>query len=134
MQQEAKAAYEKFVYEKGLKISSTDVTIAYAHLGVFVPARNSTPDEYSHLAGSDTTQRFEYRIPKLFASQRMVSENPPEDSKAPEVSQNPQKGGSDGSITDQGDKKNKKRKAEEGVAPKTKVRRSGRTRSLRSTL
>lgn len=109
------------MYEKGLRISSTDVIIAYAHLGVFVPARDGTPDEYSHLAGSDTTQRFEYRIPKLFANQEMVSENPPEEAKAPEVSQPPQKGGSDGSSTDQGEKKTKKRKAEEGTAPKSKV-------------
>ncbi|KAK7731304.1 hypothetical protein SLS57_001240 [Botryosphaeria dothidea] len=120
--EEAKAAYEKFVYEKGLRISSTDVIIAYAHLGVFVPARDGTPDEYSHLAGSDTTQRFEYRIPKLFANQEMVSENPPEEAKAPEVSQPPQKGGSDGNSTDQGEKKTKKRKVEEGTAPKSKSR------------
>ncbi|EKG11877.1 hypothetical protein MPH_11014 [Macrophomina phaseolina MS6] len=120
--EEAKAAYEKFVYEKGLKISSTDVTIAYAHLGVFVPARDGTPDEYSHLAGSDTTQRFEYRIPKLFANQEMVSETPPEEAKVPEASQPPQKGGSDGNSTDQGDKKTKKRKAEESTAPKAKTR------------
>lgn len=120
--EEAKAAHEKCVYEKSLKISSTDVTITYAHLGVFVPARDGTPDEYSHLAGTDTTQRFEYRIPKLFANEEMVSENPPEDAKAPEVSQPPQKGGSDGNSTDQGDKKTKKRKAEEATVPKTKSR------------
>lgn len=120
-QQEAKAAYEKCVHEKGLKISSKDVTVTFAHLGVFVPARDGTPDEYSHLAGSDTTQRFEYRIPKLFANEEMVSENPPEDPKLPEVPQPSQKGSSDGNGTDQGEKKTKKRKAEEIPVPKTKV-------------
>lgn len=120
--EEAKAAYEKCVHEKGLKISSKDVTVTFAHLGVFVPARDGTPDEYSHLAGSDTTQRFEYRIPKLFANEEMVSENPPEDPKLPEVPQPSQKGSSDGNGTDQGEKKTKKRKAEEVPVPKTKSR------------
>ncbi|KAL0261618.1 hypothetical protein SLS55_003048 [Diplodia seriata] len=120
--EEAKAAYEKFVYEKGLTISSKGVSVTFAHLGVFVPAREGTPDEYSHLAGSETTQRFEYRIPRLFAKEEMVSEQPPEDPKPLEASQPLQKGGSDGNGTDQGEKKTKKRKAEENPAPKTKSR------------
>ncbi|KAK7537305.1 uncharacterized protein J3D65DRAFT_667973 [Phyllosticta citribraziliensis] len=104
--EDATGAFEKFTHESG--IFPEDVEVTFAHLGIFMPAVPNMRENFTHAKSGGEDMRLQYRLPHLYASELVVSENPPDEPKAVEAVERRDE-----------EKKEKKRKAEDGGSSKS---------------
>ncbi|TWU75148.1 hypothetical protein ED733_003441 [Metarhizium rileyi] len=113
--EDAAAAMTKFRMSRSFTVAGCAVTVAPTHMGVFLPEDREITSSIEHLSFSplfNPSLRVRYRDTHVFPSQLVVTPDPPVD-----VSLSAAKSADD----EQGDKKQRKRKAEGSVtAPAAK--------------
>lgn len=111
--EDAAAAVTKFRMSRSFTIAGCAVTVAPTHMGVFLPEEREITPNIEHMSFNplfNPSLRVRYRDLHVFPSQLVVTSEPPAD-----VNRNAAKSAED----DQGDKKQRKRKAEGSLAAST---------------
>lgn len=113
--EDAAAAVTKFQKLRSFSVAACPATVSNTHMGVFVPEdRETTPatERMSFHPLFNTSLRVRYRDPRVYASQQLVTEHPPQGD-----------GTSQAPGDETADKKTKKRKAD-GSLPASSTKKS----------
>lgn len=111
--EDAAAAVTKFRMSRAFNVAGCAVTVAPTHMGVFLPEDREITPNIEHMSFNplfNPSLRVRYRDTHVFPSQLVVTSEPPADTKP---------GASKSTEDQQGDKKQKKRKAEGNLAAAT---------------